>query len=276
MALRWKYETWRKLYVRETGSFAALSFYARCLARELLAMVDDEGLIHLKGRAPADAIAFQGGAATGDRRMLRRHVQELLEDGYIVHVGDTLAMPNFIPAQQGVDRVPDRSPKPTPVEHEPGSNEDRTEHEPSTNRDRTEHEPGSKSDSSADDSNGTDLALIPCLALPEREADPVKEFARAALAHLNAKTGRAFRADAKAVLDDCRKLVRAGRTVTEAIAVIDAKCDEWLTDPKMRRQLRPSTLLRPSNFQTYLDNDVDTGAAVDPDGEPPPVAWSYE
>jgi uncharacterized phage protein (TIGR02220 family) len=88
-----------------------------------------------------------------------------------------------------------------------------------------------------------------------------RDFAEQAIEHLNAKTGRAFRVG-DAVLADCRKLVRAGHTAEQARSVIDAKVSEWSADERMAAHLKPATLLRPSNFRKYLDNDVGTGCAL--------------
>lgn len=108
MAIRWKYETWRKQYVREVGSFAQLPFIARAVAKQLLGYVDDFGRMRLNGKSPADAIAFVGGATQGDRRILRAVVPMLLEEGYIVREGDSIRIKNFVPAQAGYDRIVER------------------------------------------------------------------------------------------------------------------------------------------------------------------------
>jgi hypothetical protein len=106
MALRWKYETWRKLYVREQGSFAQLPLMARALAKQLLCYVDDDGRIALGGREPIEALIFRaGGGDLNDRRALRKYVPMLLADGYLVRDGDALRIRNFGPAQHGTDRV---------------------------------------------------------------------------------------------------------------------------------------------------------------------------
>ena len=40
--------------------------------------------------------------------------------------------------------------------------------------------------------------------------------------------------------------------LTEIKIVIDAKCDEWLGDEKMKKYLRPETLFSKTNFEKYL------------------------
>ncbi len=115
MALRWRHEGWRKLYVREEGTFAQLPLYARALAAELLKIIDSAGRIDCNGKEPWRAIAWRLGATRGDRRMLKRDLDLLLEDGYLVRDPQTgdLIVRNFLLAHphlvveeaEGVDRV---------------------------------------------------------------------------------------------------------------------------------------------------------------------------
>lgn len=111
MTLRWRYETWRKLYVREEGSFGRLPLYVRALAAELLKLCDEHGCIDLGGKPATEVIAFRLGATRGDRRLLAMHVPMLIADGYLVEVSpDTLLVRNFIDAQTsqtGRDRLRD-------------------------------------------------------------------------------------------------------------------------------------------------------------------------
>ena len=43
-----------------------------------------------------------------------------------------------------------------------------------------------------------------------------------------------------------------GHTLEDFKAVIDLKTAQWLNDPKMNGNLRPTTLFRPSNFEAYI------------------------
>ena len=79
---------WVKLYRAERGAFAQLPFLTRCVAAEILKLTNDEGRIELGRRPPADAICFAMGAEKNERRAVRRHIELLLEDGYIVHDGE--------------------------------------------------------------------------------------------------------------------------------------------------------------------------------------------
>lgn len=113
MSLRWRSEGWRKLYVREEGSFAQLPLYVRALAAELLKAADSRGRIECRGKEPWRAIAWRMGATRGDRRMLQRDIPLLIKDGYLVvdpATGDVIIR-NFLSAHphlavEGVDRIP--------------------------------------------------------------------------------------------------------------------------------------------------------------------------
>ncbi len=114
MSFRYRHEGWRKLYVREEGSFAQLPLYTRALAGQLLKLCDSQGKIACHGKEPWAAIAWRTGATRGDRRMLKRDVGLLLDDGYIVRdrqTGDLTvaaflrAHPHLAAELEGVDQV---------------------------------------------------------------------------------------------------------------------------------------------------------------------------
>jgi uncharacterized phage protein (TIGR02220 family) len=94
------------------------------------------------------------------------------------------------------------------------------------------------------------LALVPA----HPKADPVRAFAEAAVTALNRETGHTYRVDSEAVLKSARQLVAKRFTPADAIAVVEAKVAAWRHDPKMAEYLRPTTLLRPSNFAAYVDD----------------------
>lgn len=93
--MKWKYETWRKLYVKEEGAFAQLPLFARALAVEPLKICDDQGRIHLGGKEPGEAIAFTLGATQGDRRLLRIHIRLLPQEGYLTKSNGCLIVADF-------------------------------------------------------------------------------------------------------------------------------------------------------------------------------------
>lgn len=94
--MNWRHETWRKLYVREQGSFASLSYSARALAAMLLKLVDDRGrLVTREGEDVAAAVCFRMRASRTERRLIRAAIDELLEDGYLVPDGRGVRIRNF-------------------------------------------------------------------------------------------------------------------------------------------------------------------------------------
>lgn len=98
--MNWKHETWRKLYVREEGTFAQLPLFCRALAAELLKLCDDQGHIYIGGdKTFEEVVAFRLGATRGDRRMLRQMIPLLFDDGYLVQDGNRVALRNFEKAQ---------------------------------------------------------------------------------------------------------------------------------------------------------------------------------
>ena len=70
---------------------------------------------------------------------------------------------------------------------------------------------------------------------------------------MNEKTGSNFDPKNKSTLDLLRARFNEGRTVKDFITVIDKKIEDWLTDDKMNRYLRPSTLFNRTNFENYLN-----------------------
>lgn len=121
---------WVRLYREEKGTFAMLPLFARALAKELLIIADDNGLIELGGRDAVDAIARQLGADTSDRRLLKKYIPMLIEDGYLVAKGSDLVIRKLVERQSNKK----------PTTHEPGTNNARVEHEPSTSDERAVHE----------------------------------------------------------------------------------------------------------------------------------------
>ena len=68
--------------------------------------------------------------------------------------------------------------------------------------------------------------------------------------YLNEKTGGNYKPD-KANAVRVQSLLDSGYTPLQLRTVIDKKCDEWMTDEKMRPYLRPSTLFG-DKFGEYL------------------------
>lgn len=91
----------------------------------------------------------------------------------------------------------------------------------------------------------------------------VRDVAAQAVAHLNRRCRRKFKDDSPATLRLVRARMREGHTAADFIAVVDNKA-HWMTDPKMRRYLRPETLWCAKHFESYLNEG---GGADDAAGE---------
>lgn len=172
--LTWKREPWRKLYIREEGSFAGLPFLARACAAELIKFVDDHGTIPLDGKDPASVVCRRGGAEMGERRIIRRLVDLLLRDGYLVVEDDTLRIRNFVPAQVRWDRVRGEHELATErasVVHEPSASGARVAHESCASRARAVRESCTKSEATQDNSTVSAAPLDPIRNDPKRYTD---------------------------------------------------------------------------------------------------------
>lgn len=75
--------------------------------------------------------------------------------------------------------------------------------------------------------------------------------AKLVIDYLNQKTGSKYRYSKSSTKHIIARLGE-GFTVDECKSVIDKKCNEWLTDPKMQQYLRPETLFA-GKFESYLN-----------------------
>lgn len=73
------------------------------------------------------------------------------------------------------------------------------------------------------------------------------------ITHLNQKTGKSFRVQAKSNQEHIDARIAEGYQVSDLIAVIDNMVPRWMGDPKMEQFLNPTTLFRPKNFEKYLN-----------------------
>lgn len=73
------------------------------------------------------------------------------------------------------------------------------------------------------------------------------------ITHLNQKTGKSFRVQAKSNQEHIDARIADGYQVSDLIAVIDNMVPRWMGDPKMEQFLNPTTLFRPKNFEKYLN-----------------------
>lgn len=75
--------------------------------------------------------------------------------------------------------------------------------------------------------------------------------AKLVIDYLNAKTGSKYRYSKSSTRHILARLGE-GFSVDDCKSVIDKKCNEWLTDPKMQQYLRPETLFA-GKFESYLN-----------------------
>ena len=71
--------------------------------------------------------------------------------------------------------------------------------------------------------------------------------------YLNQKTQSNFKPNTEATKKSIIARLKEGYTVEDFKRVIDAKVKDWADNPEMREYLRPQTLFRPSNFESYLN-----------------------
>lgn len=73
------------------------------------------------------------------------------------------------------------------------------------------------------------------------------------LLYLNEKTGKQFSLKTQANRNLISGRLNAGYTVEDCKMVIDEQARCWLANLEMEKYLRPMTLFRPSNFESYLN-----------------------
>lgn len=73
------------------------------------------------------------------------------------------------------------------------------------------------------------------------------------ITHLNEKTGKRFRADARENRRWMDHPITSGYTVDDMLKVIDIMSEKWMPDPKMHQYLRPETLFG-NKFGGYLNS----------------------
>lgn len=95
--------TYRKLFEHLAPSFERLPFAARAMGAELIRRCDRNGRL-VPGSELTDSVvedlAFHVRAHTGEEDFLRRSLEVLLKDGYLVFSSDWLTIRNFVDAQR--------------------------------------------------------------------------------------------------------------------------------------------------------------------------------
>ena len=77
---------------------------------------------------------------------------------------------------------------------------------------------------------------------------PYKEI----IDYLNEKAGTQYRYKSKKTKEKIKARYNVGFAIDDFNKVIDIKCDEWLSDPKMCKYIRPETLFG-NKFESYLN-----------------------
>lgn len=91
-----------------------------------------------------------------------------------------------------------------------------------------------------------------------------KETIERVIRYLNAKTGKNFKPTTPETIKLINGRIQENYQPEHFKTVIDKKCQEWLGDPHWEKFLRPNTLFRPSNFESYLNQPAHV-----PPGESP-------
>jgi len=89
----------------------------------------------------------------------------------------------------------------------------------------------------------------------EDSEDKLTAMAKQVIDHLNERTGSHYKYSASS-MKGIKARLEDNFTVEDCFTVIDKKSDEWIDDPKMAQFLRPITLFRPSNFESYLNQPI--------------------
>jgi hypothetical protein len=144
----WRHESWRRLYVREVGSFAALPFWARALAGMLLKYCDSQGRICVRpGEDVIEGVAMRLCSNSNERKPLRKYLSMLVDDGYAEVADSALRVRNFRQAQGGsitAEADPDDEPGASrePAGSQPGASRVPTEQQAGVSGAPDERQPG--------------------------------------------------------------------------------------------------------------------------------------
>lgn len=102
------------------------------------------------------------------------------------------------------------------------------------------------------DQKKTKQTTTPTLPTDPPKPDEDADTAAAIVAYLNEKAGTNYRTTGAKTKSLIRARIAEGFTEDDFRTVIDHKCGEWLSDPKMRGFLRPETLFG-TKFESYLN-----------------------
>ena len=97
-------------------------------------------------------------------------------------------------------------------------------------------------------------------ATKREKKSKLAQDAKIVIDYLNAKTGSKYRYSQSSMRHILARLGE-GFSVDDCKSVIDKKCNEWLTDPKMQQYLRPETLFA-GKFEGYLNQQMQPPGGV--------------
>ena len=103
--------------------------------------------------------------------------------------------------------------------------------------------------------------------------DPSNDIATI-IHYLNEKTNKQFNEHSKTSNRLIKAILKEGYTVEDCYLVIDEQVRNWMHDPQMQKYLRPMTLFRPGNFESYLNNAL--ARMQDNDYVPAPVVLDFD
>ncbi|MFS0876089.1 conserved phage C-terminal domain-containing protein [Solibacillus isronensis] len=86
--------------------------------------------------------------------------------------------------------------------------------------------------------------------------------------YLNEKAKKNFNDHSKTNIRLFKAILKEGYTVEDCCLVIDEQVRNWKNDPQMNKYLRPITLFRPGNFESYLNDALTRQQENDLDFEP--------
>ena len=86
--------------------------------------------------------------------------------------------------------------------------------------------------------------------------------------YLNEKAKKNFNDHSKTSTRLIKAILKEGYTAEDCYLVIDEQVRNWKNDPQMNKYLRPITLFRPGNFESYLNDALTRQQENDLDFEP--------
>lgn len=270
MALDWSNERYVRLYTRITPDMALWCWQAKAIWPWMLASAERSGTIAAKRGGAAGLAKLIGMPLAVVEAGLNGSDEDgigLLDDGCVVATASGYSIPNYANAQTAQasqnKRAADYRARQRLAESLAdcnGTDSVVTEnHAPSravTENHAASREitPSRSEQSGAEKRESVPATPGPLVLLPTGpKSDTVEVAAVALLAVINTRGGypRGYRPVAD-VLKDTRANLRK-HPLDDQLMAVNFKFDEWLGNDRMRDQLKPSVLLRPSNMSRYVE-----------------------